>query len=77
MKLYSVSQSVNNDYDTYDEIIVAANSTEDAKAVMPLDDTESVGGVWVKSFKDLLVREIGTAVKGTKRGIILASYNAG
>jgi len=35
MKLYLISQDVNNAYDTYDSAVVAAKSEEEAKAIHP------------------------------------------
>jgi hypothetical protein len=37
MNLYLVSQTVNNNWDTYDAMIVAAESDEDAKNIFPND----------------------------------------
>lgn len=37
MKLYKLSQSINNRYDTYDSAIVCADSKEDARAIHPSD----------------------------------------
>jgi hypothetical protein len=35
MKLYLMSQDINNDYDTYDSVVVAAESSEDARTIHP------------------------------------------
>jgi len=35
MNLYKISQTVNNDYDTYDSAVVAAPSAEAAKRICP------------------------------------------
>lgn len=77
MKLFLVRQEINDDYDTYDSIIVAAKDEFDAQEIKPLDAEDNNYGSWVKSVDDLIVTEIGTAKKGTQRGIILESFNAG
>ena len=35
MNLYKLTNIMNNDYDTFDEIIVAANSPEEARQLIP------------------------------------------
>ncbi len=72
MKLFKISQSVNNSWDTFDSIIVAAKDGFDAYTVKPFDKDS-----WVNHAGELSVEEIGTAKRGTKRGIILESFNAG
>lgn len=37
MKLWLISQNVNNDYDTYDSAVVAAESEEEARCTYPGD----------------------------------------
>jgi len=73
MKLYLLSQDVNNKYDTFDSVVVAAKSQEAAKKINP--DGGSFGS-WCKP-EFVKVKFIGRAAKGTPAGIILASYNAG
>ena len=69
MKLYRISQDVNNDYDTYDSAVVAAPSIKAAQ------ETNFTYG-WC-SPEHVKVEYIGTAKPGTKPGIIVASFNAG
>jgi len=71
MKIYKLSQNVNNSYDTYDSAVVAADNETEAKII-------NLGGVgcWCEP-KDVLVEYIGVAKRGTKKGIIVASFNAG
>ena len=85
MYIYKISQTVNNDYDTFDSAIVAAESEEDARWICPTQ-LESIEPDWdgtIKSYdpwvvgKDVQVELIGTALKGQNRGCILASFNAG
>jgi len=78
MKLFKISQNVNNDYDTYDEAIVCAKDEKEAKSIHPngnlsYNDKEES---WCPK-KDVKVEYIGEAKKGLKKGVICASYNAG
>jgi hypothetical protein len=79
MFLYKISQNVNNNYDTYDSVIVAAESEEDARMIRP--DTADWGSeqfcsTWVSDPKDVIVELIGISF-AKNPGIILASFNAG
>ena len=80
MKLYKLSQSVNNEYDTYDSAIVCAENKEDAISINPNGDIckekEEPYGVWCGK-NDVKVEYIGDAKEGSKRGVICASFNAG
>ncbi len=80
MNLYLISQSVNNDCDTYDSCIVAATTEKEAALIRPDSRTwesDSWYSSWVKSPSQVEVKLIGVAVDGTAQGIILASFNAG
>ena len=81
MKLFLISQSENDDYDTYDSAVVAAETEEIAKAMSPADGKPMVFGAryssWCKSLEDVEVQYLGEAVEGTEPGIICASFNAG
>ena len=47
MKLWLISQNVNNDYDTYDSAVVAAESEEEARVIYPGDsDYKWSGSGW-------------------------------
>ena len=76
MKLYLITQEINNDYDTYDSFVVVAEDEESAKTVHPLDTDKSFGS-WVKDVKDIQVEYLGEAKEGIKKGEILGSFNAG
>jgi hypothetical protein len=80
MKLYIVSQNDNNDYDTYDSILVCAESEEDAKSIDPhgnaFKESERYG-TWAFSAESLKCEEIGEAGVNQNRGVILTSFNAG
>ena len=88
MKLWKISQQVNNDYDTYDSAVVAAETEELAQMTYPDDYRNEPNQTWTwnDSFdsndtwcsKDnVKVELIGTATEGTKPGVICASFNAG
>jgi hypothetical protein len=83
MKLYLLSQDFNSGYDTYDSCIVAAKNEEDAKNIHPYESIFPESNmwkndrVWAGSPENVTVELIGTAIKGTKPGVILASFNAG
>ena len=72
MKIWKISQTVNSGYDTYDSAIVAAKNEDDARK-MAVGDTRYT---WCAP-EYVTVELIGTATRGSKSGIILASFNAG
>lgn len=83
MKLYKIWQTVNSDYDTFDSAVVCAESKEEAKKINPdgskdeiTNDEENIEWDWCK-LDNVQVEYIGEARKGLKRGVIVASYNAG
>ena len=69
MKLWRISQDINNGYDTFDSAVVAANNEKAAR------ETE-FGYGWCSS-EHVKAEHIGEAKRGTKPGIIVASFNAG
>lgn len=78
MKLYLLSQDANNDYDTYDSCVVAAESEEDARLITPNYDGFKDGwSSWVRSPDQVEVQYIGEAAEGAKAGVVCASFNAG
>lgn len=93
MKLYKISQEVNNNFDTYDSAIVCAENEEEAKKICPDKFYKLEGDEWVFrrgdgsivdkrcytwcDIKYVTVEYIGEAKKELKKGIILASFNAG
>lgn len=78
MNLYWISQDVNNGYDTYSDAVVAAESEAIAKTIHPDGSMDVVAavGCWT-NIENVKVQLIGTAVKGTERGVIFASFHAG
>ena len=79
MNLYLISQDENNDYDTYDSVIVAAESEKTARLINPdnLWEWRDPYSSWCSSPDKVHVKWIGVALDGTEEGIILASFNAG
>jgi hypothetical protein len=92
MKLYKLSQSRNTDWYTYDSAIVAANSMEEARYILPSPFYFYDDGFWFKYKhqepskeksdpswchpKYVKVAEIGTSDE-TEPCVVLTSYNAG
>ena len=76
MNLYLISQHVNNELDTYDAAVVAAETEEEARHIHPRGNWDISEHTWVKP-EDVDVFLIGTAEKEIHKGMILASFNAG
>ena len=79
MKLFKISQTENDGYDTYDSAIVAALDEEAARNIRPAAsyDWDYIYSPWCKSPEAVTVEYIGEAKEGTEAGVILASFNAG
>lgn len=81
MNIYLLSQEINFDYNTYDSCIVCAENEDEARNIHPDENYgwESVIKSWVQeNEKDKITVElIGKANKNIKKGVILASFNAG
>lgn len=82
MNLYLISQDENDDWDTYDSAVVAAEGEAEAKAIhpgfTPLKDGGRQGdSMWASSPENVEAKLIGMAAPFTKQGVILASFNAG
>jgi hypothetical protein len=81
MNIYLLSQEDNIDYDTFDSVVVAAESEEKARLIHPdtlnEDPWEDNYPSWADSPDNVRVEFLGVAKEGTKEGIILASFNAG
>ena len=81
MKLYYIWQNENSGYDTFSDAVVAALSPAKARMTHPSqltqwDGNDSWSGSWCKA-KDVEVEFIGNAKRGTKAGVICASFHAG
>lgn len=91
MKLYKISQSKNNDYDTYDSAIVCAESEEEAKTICPDEYAKIKDGMFMCIFndfsrpcdswctypEDVEAEYLGDAREGMEKGVVLNSFNAG
>lgn len=83
MKIYLISQSEQDDYETYDSAIVVAKNRYDATTIHPdgegMKFTEKyrVSPCWATKRKNIKVTLLGTPTKNQERGVILASFNAG
>ena len=81
MNLYLLSQKENNDYDTYDSAVVAAESENAARLIhpngyLPVDEWDSLG-TWVQNPNHVSVKLIGTVAACVAAGVVLSSFNAG
>ena len=76
MKLYRISQTENDGYDTYDSAIVAAVDEDDAAHIAPCEFGGTYGA-WCSCPDKVTVEHIGEAAPGIERGVVLASFNAG
>jgi hypothetical protein len=82
MNLYLISQTVNQNYDTYDSAVVVAETEQEARnmlpekwARLPDNDMEYDLGEWCKP-EDVKVKLVGVAAEGVT-GTVVASFNAG
>ena len=87
MNLYFISQTVNDGCDTYGSAVVAAETEEDARNTHPgygtdfrKQDEDPYHFAWSTGSwcdpKYVTVELIGTAVRGTKAGVVCSSFNA-
>lgn len=77
MKLWKLTQNDENGYDTYDACIVAAPTEREARKILPSEFAKFGDGTWARGIKTVKAELVGEAKKGTKAGVILASFNAG
>lgn len=93
MKLWLISQTENNDYDTYDSAVVAAETATAARRIHPggrekySEEHHSWGTkhgekwwpdtTWASRLGHVSVTLIGDALPSTEAGVICASFNAG
>ncbi len=77
MKLWLISQDTNEDYETYDSAVVAAETEEGARLTHPGEREWSYWPDWVENPDLVKVVLLGEAVPDTKAGVILSSYRAG
>lgn len=93
LKLFKVTQKENNDYDTYNSIIVCAIDKARARVIYPSvhcsyvwkrkvgwvneEEVKVQSDNWANELRNTRVVEIGIATENMKEGVVLASYNAG
>lgn len=89
MNLYLVSQDYNNGYDTFDSMVISAESEEKARQFHPKetfntlytqeelwkDASESMYSTWCRTPDQAKVELIGTS--SVPEGIVITSFNAG
>jgi len=79
MKLYLISAGSAR-YDTYDSAVVAAKTPTLARHTHPSGEEDIVdtdGETWPTDPTAVSVVYLGSAKRGTKPGVICASFNAG
>ena len=84
MNLYLISQTVNDDYDSYDSAVVCCGNADIARNMHPFDGTPVKWGTeeerwngWAAKLEDVTVTFIGIADPFIKEGVVCASFNAG
>ncbi len=87
MKLFLISQSERDWYDTFDAVVVAADTEDEAKKIHPYSRVDWIDTdpwkddallcTWASSPDNVTAKCIGEAAAGTSAGVILASFNAG
>jgi hypothetical protein len=76
MKIYKISQDVNNDWDTFDSAVVIAASKGEAQVMVP-DENDIDGRGWCDP-ENVNVEYLGlAAAKHHKKCVIVSSFNAG
>lgn len=83
MKLYLITGRIKNKkaLDYYNSAVVAARTPEHARKIHPNGAVFGEAEHWDKStwceITQVDVELVGSAIKGTKPGVICASFNAG
>jgi hypothetical protein len=83
MKLFLISQTENDDYDTYDSAVVCAPDEAAARLMDPGADNGKPFDFgrqyssWCSSADKVTVELIGDAATGLPLGVVCASFNAG
>jgi hypothetical protein len=80
MKLWLLINEIVTGYDTYDSAVVAAETEAAARTIHPSGNNiywkRETYCSWCRQ-DEVIAQLLGTALKGTKAGIICASFNAG
>jgi len=81
MKLWLIFQDENDDYDTFDSAVVAAETEEQAKSIHPYGSdawSSRNSDTWASSPDKVTAKYLGEAYGDIKKpGVILGSFNAG
>ncbi len=81
MNIYLLTQDINNDYDTYDSVVVSAETEEEARLMHPrgYDITEacSLDDSWVRLDQIDRIKVTLIGVSCMRKCVILSSFNAG
>jgi len=79
MNIYKISQTFNEDWDTYDSAIVAAENEEEARMIHPSGEVipEIHWALRWSPPENVTVKLIGVTIDNHASGVILASFNAG
>lgn len=79
MKLWIISQKVNSGYDSYDSAVVAAETEEEARNILPTGNDWSYARktkAWANNPSEVNVEYLGETNRQI-HGIIVSSFNAG
>ncbi len=79
MKLYLVRSHRELGYDSFDSMVVAAGDEEEARNIHPEDRgwPDDDWGVWVNHSERVELNVSYVGETELKRGVVLASFNAG
>ena len=80
MKLYLLSQNDVRGYDTYDSMVVCAESAETAIQIHPRGEWHNGmfrDNSWCQDPSDVTVEYLGEASDQVRPGIVCSSYHAG
>ncbi len=77
MKLWLLEQNVNNTYDTYDSFVVAAETYDEARVMLPGKAYRETDRKYYWAPVDAVVCTLlAEAAPGIESGVICASFNA-
>jgi len=83
MKLFLISQTENNNYDTYDSAVVCAPDADTARRMTPRLNAKDVMNTdwndrcWCSSVRHVRATYLGEARDGMPLGAVCSSFNAG
>lgn len=78
MKIYLIERTDNIDYDEFDAMVIIADNPEEVLSIAAERDNDEHSVIGTR-FKEetTVITVIGTPNSKQKKGIILASFNAG